>query len=396
MEKLTKIRFKVWAIIVTVILFTALIFILVINNYHSTTDNNFAQINQNNFTITPEQSQGMISTTLTPTPVPPKLQYNAWIPNWASSAGLSSVKENPWLFNSLSPTWYEVNEDGTLKTTFPGNRSEIITYTKTNKIKLIPTIAMFDHEILSKVLESPENFKRHIQSIVDISKLYDGIDLDYESTKLADKELYFEMLTQLNSEFSQTNKMLVVTVIAKWGDDIVYPSLPETRQVQDWKRIGELASEVRIMAYDYTFSKSYFPGPIAPLGWTRDILNYAKTKIKPEKIVLGIHLYSYEWSIAAADQYDFIIDMSANKTGDTTANSYTYSQIKSLLQAHSGQTSEFDNETIFRYELNGQKKTLVYQTPEQLKTRINLAKEFGIKGVVFWRLGDEADLLKNI
>lgn len=323
-------------------------------------------------------------------------EINGWLPNWASNSGFETVRKNSKLFTSISPVWYEVNEDGTLKNTFPTNRSQIIEYAKANNIKLYPAIAMFDHEIFTKVLQSEENLIRHIESVLKEVQQYDGIDLDYESTKLSDKEKYFEFISRLSTGLKTENKNLIITVIAKWGDDVLYPSLPETRQVQDWARLSEYVYELRIMAYDFTFSKSYFPGPIAPLSWVRDCLTYALTKLPPEKIVLGIHLYSYEWEIDSVVPYDFIVDMSANKMGETAAASYNYVQVKSILLENKGEVSEFDDESIFRYEAGGKKNTLVYQTPSQLKQRIDIAKENNIKGVVFWRLGGEDDLLSLI
>jgi spore germination protein YaaH len=355
------------------------------------------EINQNNSTNTTSITPTDRSISLSPTQVPKlKLEYNGWIPNWASTSGLDSLKNNSELYTSISPVWYEVNENGSLKKTFPSNRAQIIEYAKQQNIKLYPAIAMFDHEIFTKVLQSEENLSRHINEILTEAKSYDGIDLDYESTKLSDKEKYFEFISRLSEGLKSSGKKLMITVIAKWGDAVLYPSLPETRQVQDWERLSKYADEIRIMAYDFTFSKSHFPGPIAPLSWVHDCLTYALTKIPAEKIVLGIHLYSYEWSTDSKIPYDFIVDMSANQTGNVAAASYNYTQVKAILSSHKGETTDFDNESIFRYEESGKKKTLVYQTPEQLQKRIDQAKEFNIKGVVFWRLGGDDNLLKQI
>jgi spore germination protein YaaH len=353
------------------------------NGYNGYNGANFAEISSSGFPVTS-----------IPTDIPNRrLEYSGWIPNWASSSGLESLTKNNALFNSVSPVWYEVNEDGSLKKTYPANRAQIIEFAKANGKKIYPTIAMFDHELFTKVLQNEENLSRHINSILEEAKAYDGIDLDYESTKLSDRDKYFEFISSLSDGLKNINKSLIITVMAKWGDNVLYPSLPETRQVQDWEVLSKYADEIRIMAYDFTFSKSYFPGPIAPLLWVRDCLSYAITKIPASKIVLGIHLYSYEWSTDATIPYDFIVDMSANKTGDKAAASYNYTQVKSIISEHKGELSEFDNESIFRYEYGGQKKTLVYQTPLQLSKRIELAKEFNIKGVVFWRLGGDDDLL---
>ena len=49
------------------------------------------------------------------------------------------------------------------------------------------------------------------------------------------------------------------------------------------------------MGYDYHWATSP-PGPVAPVGWIRAVLRYAKTQIPASKIILGIPLYGYDWS----------------------------------------------------------------------------------------------------
>jgi spore germination protein YaaH len=335
-----------------------------------------------------------------PTPDPDhKLTYSGWIPYWGSPEGFTSLKAHSTELTSISPVWYEVNADGSLVKKFPANKDQIQQYALSKGIALYPTVSLNDHDIFTGILQDQINLDRHIQAILAevFINNYDGIDLDYESTSLTDKSQYFLFLSRLSEMLHQQNKKLIVTVLAKWGDDIVYPSLPETRQVQDWALIGPLADEVRIMAYDYTYSRSYYPGPIAPTGWIQDVLEYALTKLPAKKIILGIHLYSYEWSIAqSADQLDFIVDYHANKQSDQTARSYDYLTVKTVLQQNQGLISTYQGENIFRYNknVNGtiEKRVLVYITPEGVNERINLAKSYGVKGVVFWRLGNDADL----
>jgi len=52
---------------------------------------------------------------------------------------------------------------------------------------------------------------------------------------------------------------------------------------------------VRLMGYDYHWDTSP-PGPVAPIGWIRDVISYAKTQIPASKIILGIPEYGYDWS----------------------------------------------------------------------------------------------------
>lgn len=336
-----------------------------------------------------------------------KFTTSGWIPDWASPAGLASLKAQDPKIDTVSPVWYEINEDGSLKNKRPNNASQIETYTKDHGIELIPAIAMFDHELFSTVLN--ENLSEHVDAIVDEvnSKNYAGIDLDYESTQLNDKEKYFEFLQKLSKKLHSRNKTLIVTVLAQWDKPTEYSSFKETRQVQDWTVIAKHSDLIRIMAYDYTFSLSPNPGPIAPLSWMEDVLDYAIQKVPREKLVLGIHLYSYEW-FCEKSKYDNnectleFIPFSFLNIGEQRQNrSYTYNTTKSVVGKFGDDLTDFEGEKIYRYQKTNpqtnilEERTLVYIDPAGVQARIDLAKKYGIKGVVFWRLGGEDGLLSD-
>lgn len=326
-----------------------------------------------------------------------ELEISAWLPDWSTSSGFESLERLGSKIDTVSPVWFEINADGSLKDKRPRNHQDI---TKHTSARIIPSIASFDHELMSSILGSETNLERHIEAIVNmvVEGNYEGIDLDYESIKLTDKENYFRLLSSLSEELHNHKKQLTVTVLSKWGDEIAYPSYPETRQVQDWSRIINYASEIRIMTYDYTSAASFYPGPIAPLSWVEDVLAYAVTKVPAKRIKLGIHLYAYQWSVTESKDSGvpvFIPNIDDNPVASTTnATALTYSQVKDILQKNTGRSEEFAGEKIFIYQNGGKQKVLVYQDPQGIKLRMQLASNYDLSGVVFWRLGGEAELLE--
>lgn len=179
--------------------------------------------------------------------------------------------------------------------------------------------------------------------------------------------------------------------------------MPETRQVQDWTRIAEYVDEIRIMAYDFTFSKAKYPGPIAPTHWIEDVLEYGVSKVEPEKLVLGMHLYSYEWwRIEGDEEVDLSLEKDTLKNiilEESDVRSYTYETVKTALEKYEGDITKYQSENFFSYtrtyEDTGktEERVLVYIDPEGIREREELAKEYGLKGVAYWRLGGEGDLI---
>lgn len=326
-----------------------------------------------------------------------ELKQTAWIPNWAFQSGIESLKENPRQFYSISPVLYNVNTDGTLENLNPSKLDELVKICDDNNIKIIPSIALFNWEILTDVLNDETAYKTHIDEIIAevVENDYDGIDLDYESIIIEDKDLFLGMVEELSTKLHARNKKLSVTVVAKWGDDIIYPSLPQTRAVQDWEIIAEHADEVRIMTYDYTYFASPNPGPIAPMYWMLSVYSYALEKIPKEKIWMGIHLYSYVWKDVnpklPEDQKAKAIENLPDK-----ASSLVYSRVKEIIEENSitsyHQTGV--EEGYAQYECDDDYICMMYfQDQFGILSRTNLAKKFGLEGVAYWKLGGEGDLL---
>lgn len=331
-----------------------------------------------------------------------EITHSAWIPRWAPLSGEESVERNSELFSEISPMWYKVNPDGSLYSYEKVNETSLKRLLAKNKIGLIPTIAMFDYQIIRDVFSTQESFDRHIKAIVDeVEKnSYAGIDLDYESTLESDKEKYFEFLELLSAKLKANNRKLSVTVLSKWGDNISY-SFAQTRNVQDWTRIGKYADEVRIMAYDYTYSGSVHPGPIGPLSWDERIIKYAITKLPKSKIVLGIPLYAYQWRRPATeDFFDKKIEELIVERNFSNGSAFVHTGVKRLMSENEGEIEEYEGEKFFKYQkeqTDGTKEdvVLVFADRKSVLLRQQLAEKYGIKGVTYWSLGGDEDLLDD-
>ncbi len=328
------------------------------------------------------------------------IYQSGWIPDWDLSDGFSTLKDQKQAFNSISPFWLLPQEDGTVKEILNKVNPEILAYTKANGIKLIPTVTLFDFEVLSKILNDTNNLDRHVNSILEkIDKYnYDGIDLDYESISLSDKKLFFKFLSKLSSEVHKRGKTLSFTALPKWGDEITYPSLPQTRLVQDYKEIGNLVDELRIMTYDFFGRTSTEVGPIAPIDWMERVVQYAiKVGVPRNKIVLGVPTYAYDWSDRPVSSSIDLINWYgnlANIQGLEPGDAYYYSAVEKVIKDYSMQY-EFNEdwgEAVGRYTFEGKLRIVVFPTQKSIDLRKDLAQKYGIKGVAIWRLGDEGSL----
>lgn len=330
-----------------------------------------------------------------------EIHATGWIPDWDFSDGFTTLRNNSDFFTGVNPFWYDVNADGTLKELQQVNNQELKTFSANNNIELLPTITAFDTDKISELLNSEENRQRHIDTIIDtvISNNYDGIDLDYESIYLDDKEEFYTLLQQLSLRMIESNKKLTFTSHPKWGDDVYYGGLPQTRMVLDYKRIADLVDELRIMTYEFTGRANIYYGPNAPLDWMEDVIRYAILEGVPrDKIVIGVPTYSYDYTLR--DQIPEIsyypVFLSQSDT-ENAAVAY-YNTIVDEVKANNNFREEFNEEwgeMVLNYNFEGKDRVLVYPDSQSIALRKQLAADYGIRGVAFWRLGDEGSLKYN-
>ena len=326
------------------------------------------------------KEEEIVETEILPEDIEPEVKkefvHSAWIPAWDFDNGFKSLEKYKDLISSVNPVLYGVNSDGTLLNRKPSEESlkKFLAFCDINGIEVLPTVGSYDYKIMDSVMGSEVYIDKQVEEIIkEVEKYdFDGIDIDFEKIRVAQKDGYLLFLKKLQTELHMKEKKLSVTVIAKTREATI-----DTLAVQDWKVIGELADQFKIMTYDYTLQSSTIPGPIAPIDWMKEVIDYANVSVPSEKIFLGIHLYAYLWK------------------GDK-ASALTYSSVQNLLN-NSSITQEYKSDIAEGYSKytcsDGSSCILYFQNKQGVSQRVSLAKESNLLGVSYWRLGSELDLL---
>lgn len=307
-----------------------------------------------------------------------EVELSAWIAYWDLYGAIDVYKKNVDSINSLSPTWYFVQEDGSLGLKNTARNNELITLTRNNGTKLIPSISNSNADSLSRIINDATLVTKHINSIVsEVSTYsYDGIDIDYEAIKGTDTKPFSDFIKELSEELHKNNKKLTIAIL--WKNELApyIEAASDSRAAQDWEEIGKYVDEFRIMAYDYTHSYET-EGPIAPKDWIGSILEYALDKVDSQKIVLGLPLYAYEWSEGIKGAKAFVWEDVQN----------VKSIYKSSIISDTLNPTKLENE--LKYNNGKVIKVIWYQDSETTKKRIEFAKTYGVFKFVFWRMGEE-------
>jgi spore germination protein YaaH len=233
---------------------------------------------------------------------PSKSLVVASVPYWNIDYGTVAVLANPRTFSEMSPWVYGLDSSGQIVPQYPPAQAAAVeaqlARLRTAHVPLVPTLAnvvagrWVYQPIITGILHDPTLRAQHVAAIVALVQRehYAGIDIDYEDLRASDKNAFTAFITQLAGALHAKGKVLSVDLFAKTD----HQGYAQRNLAQDYHAIGQVADQVRLMGYDYHWATSA-PGPIAPIGWIRAVLRYAKTQIPASKIILGVPLYGYDW-----------------------------------------------------------------------------------------------------
>jgi spore germination protein YaaH len=303
----------------------------------------------------------------------------ASVPYWNMQHGTQVVLDNRRAVNEVSPWIYGLDSSGQIVPQYHPEQAPLIS-TDISRLRaegalIVPSLAnvtnfQFSYQPAAGILHNPAQMTQQISAIVGLVEAnhYAGIDIDFEDLHAGDRQGLTTFCERLAQALHARGKVLSVALFAKTSNAGTSP----TNAAQDYHAIGKVADQVRLMGYDYHWATSP-PGPVAPVGWLRDVLNYAKTQIPPDKIVLGVPLYGYDWSggfgtgVSWLDTLRLVRQYHAQVHYDTQAQApwFTYT------------------------DAAGHKHTVWFENAESSRAKFAVAQGAGIGGVYLWMYGYE-------
>lgn len=321
-------------------------------------------------------------TTISPTPTPVPMPTPIQLPNKIKLgfttkynsddvSSYNSLKANPTLVNTISVFTYKTDGTGSITGT---SASEQVNFANSNNIIPLALVtnsldAGFSQEVATTLLTSVSNRQTFINNLITVIKQngYKGVNIDFEDIPYSLRNNYSEFIGQLKTALSNENLITSVCIPAKSIDYLTNA----WNGAFDYIAIGNTADFVVLMTYD-EHGPWTTAGPIASYNFVDSVIKYAVTVIPKEKIVMGLASYGYEWSSAG------------NKA-------YSLPQIGNII-LQNNITPSFDavsKSPYFTYISGGIIKTVWYENYESITAKLNIARNYDIKGIAMWRLGLE-------
>lgn len=292
--------------------------------------------------------------------------------------------DNHTLFSETNPYWYDLGTPQDLYATDGSISERGYAYTPQDVIDahnngdlVIPTIA--DHGVgqINAIINNPTAKANLINNIVSVvqNRNYDGFNLNFESGENNSRAQFTQFVNELASALHANNKKLSVTIKA------VVNNTEENWYIFDLNSLGASAADrLKIMAYDKNFDKgANVPGPIAPINWVRNVLNYTiNTKGVPSsKVQLALHNYAWTWKKVGTGDWQIMFPHD------------TYEGVQARCPSAAWNWNATALEHWKQCKVGGVTYRSYVGTSDTVMARIPLVDEFNLAGVAFWVLGKE-------
>ncbi|QAT51336.1 LysM peptidoglycan-binding domain-containing protein [Caproiciproducens sp. NJN-50] len=228
----------------------------------------------------------------------------------------------------------------------------------------------FSSEVADAILSSPQVQDTLLDNIVQTmqQKNYYGLNIDFEYIYPADRESYNSFLRKTVEKLHPLGYIVLTSLAPKTSAEqtgLLY-------EAHDYPVHGDLADYVILMTYEWGYT--YGPArPVAPLNLVEQVIKYAVSVIPPEKILMGIPNYGYDWTLP------FVRGTSARSLTNPGAVELAAQVGSHILFDEEAQSPHFDY-----YSSDGKKHTVWFEDARSIRAKLELAHRYGLAGVSYW------------
>ena len=230
----------------------------------------------------------------------------------------------------------------------------------------------FNNQLVKILVENKEIQEKLISQMLFTvrERGYAGVDIDFEYVLPQDRIGYAEFVGEVRRVMNENGYRVSVAVAPKVSDS----QRGLLVEGVDYAALGENADAVFLMTYEWGYTYGP-PMAVAPLDKVRQVVEYAVTRIPPEKLVLGIPNYGYDWALP----YERGVTR-ARTIGNVEAVE-TAAQYGAVIEY-----APIAQSPWYTYRQNGMEHVVWFEDVRSIETKWNLAEEFSLSGVWYWNL----------
>jgi len=233
----------------------------------------------------------------------------------------------------------------------------------------------FSKDLATSIFRNDILQERVLEQALQVMKVkgYRGLDFDFEYLGRENREGYLRFLQRAASKLKPYGYFLSAAVAPKLSGEqqgVLYEG-------HDYPAIGQIVDFMFIMTYEWGWSGGE-PMAVSPIDKVRRVIEYAASVVPRDKIMMGIPLYGYDWTLP-------------HEPGKWA---HSISPQQALQRAIQYEAIIRYNQTAqapwFRYtDVQGRQHEVWFEDARSIQAKFDLVKQFGIRGFYYWVLGHE-------
>ncbi len=278
--------------------------------------------------------------------------------------------------NVISPTVATLKEGGKGDLIINTVEKGYVDWAHNNNYKVWALVSNGDGLIdtTSEILNDYTLREKLINSIVNMASTnnFDGINIDFEYMYEKDKDMFSRFIIELAPRLREYGKVLSVDVTAPDGSE-------NWSGCYDRHTIGKVADYIVFMAYDQYGTSSNNAGTTGGCDWVEtNIKKFVGTQeeIEPEKVILGMPLYTRLWTSNSDGKYSSKVVVLKNMNNEIP----------------SGVEKQWDDalkQNYVEFSQNGRTCKMWLEDEDSIRARFELMSKYDLAGAAYWQKGYE-------
>ncbi|MFS0821418.1 LysM peptidoglycan-binding domain-containing protein [Bacillus sp. 1P02SD] len=295
---------------------------------------------------------------------------------------VNTVNSTGHAVNIASPSYFDINADGTLKLTYQVDQNFIETMHRQG-VRVVPFLSNHWNRDVGRAMLA--NKELAAQQIADAIARYnlDGVNVDIENVTDADRANYTEFVRLLREKIPPTKEVSVAVAAnpnswnAGWHGSY------------DYTNLAKYADYLMIMTYDESYQGGD-PGSVASYSWVEKSIQYALAQdVAPDKIVLGIAHFGRYWIEGQSYGGYGISNSQVQTLIDRYNGTVVFDEVsktpKAIVTIKEGDPVTF----VSGAALSPGTYTIWFENDESIQAKLGLVGKYNLRGVGNWSLGQE-------
>ncbi len=235
----------------------------------------------------------------------------------------------------------------------------------------------FSNELADTLLNSDYLQDILIQKVLNNMEIkgYYGLDIDFEYVPERNKEAYAAFVKRLTDTLNSNGFLSLVALAPKTSasqSGLLY-------EAHDYYALGRASNLALTMTYEWGYTYGP-PMAVAPINNVERVLAYAVTEIPPEKLLMGIPLYGYDWPLPYEKGVTKAVSLSPQRAV--------------ILAGENGADILYDETAqspYFRYADDTHE--VWFEDAKSIYAKLMLLERYSLAGIGYWNL--ERDFPQN-